>query len=195
MKIRAAVLFLTAAVSSQATFYVATDHTGAQTQIDTDHTSEWLFLPNVDFQLSGGLFEMKAGSSASDTITLALYQGMSAAGTLLTSVTLDHSQFCAQAGNCGQFSLHTFLFPAPFSLQAGLIYYVSLTSMAPDVQSKAYFIKSDNTFISDSLRNPVNPPPVTFDPPPPEVPEPGTAALMIVGAGVGVAVRLRTAQN
>ena len=149
--------------------YLSTGQTGAQTQIDIAHTSSWALDPNVDFSFAGGLFTMKAGGSQVDTITLSLYNGTDATGTLLGSVTLTSTAFCAQAA-CGQFNTHQFLFTTPIALTTGSNYFATLTSAAPNTQSQAYFIKSDNSFVSDINGTPITPSPIngTLSAPTPE---------------------------
>ncbi|MBM3794964.1 MAG: PEP-CTERM sorting domain-containing protein, partial [Acidobacteria bacterium] len=154
-------------------------HTGAQTQIDINRTSSWLLTPG------GGQFVMKRGTATVDNITLSVYQGNSAAGVLLASVTLTTTQFCLSDPNCGQFSMHHVYFPVPVELSVGFQYYVALTSNAQDKQSTAYFIKNNVFQMSGANEVPIVPSPVCFGtdcvipppPPPPPVPEPSTFAL------------------
>lgn len=172
-------------------YYLATDQTGAQTQIDAAHTSKWTFVPNMQFDLGGGIFEMKDGSSTVADIRFSLYLGNDATGTLLDSITLSHTSFCAQTVNCGSFGRHDFLFATAVALTVGQTYYAELTSIANDVQSQAYFIKSDSSFVSDSNRNAINPQPVD-QLNSSSVPEPATGLLTLLGiAGAVVAARLR----
>jgi len=109
-----------------------------------------LLTPNVSFDFAGGIFTMKAGSSTSATVSLTLYQGQDAGGTLLGTLTLTQSTFCGQVSNCGQFDVHRFDFITAVPLLSGTTYFATLTSSASDVQSQAYFIKNDSYFISDS---------------------------------------------
>jgi hypothetical protein len=183
-------LFIGAATLCQGSpsYYLATDQTGAQTQIDVNHTSAWLFVPNIDFSFGGGLFAMKAGSGAADDVTFALYQGTNATGTLLGSVVLTNTVFCAQVANCGQFNNHQFFFGVAIPVLTGTSYFATLTSPALDTQSTAYFIKSDNSFVSDVNGTPINPQPVggvgVVS-----TPEPATFAL--IGLGL-MALAIRT---
>ena len=87
-------------------YYLQTGQTGAQTQIDVNHTSTWLLTPNIDFDLGGGLFVMKDGSNTSARVTLSIYQGNDDNGPLLGSAWLTHADFCTQVTNCGQFKYH-----------------------------------------------------------------------------------------
>lgn len=188
MKLCSAFLFLALQCDASPIYYLATGQTGAQTQIDVNHTSSWLMTPNSIFDLGGGLFTMKDGSSTSATITLSLYQGISASGSLLGSLNLTHTNFCAQVGNCGQFDSHPFSFGVPISLVPGTTYFAALTSSAADVQSQAYFIKNDSFFISDQNGSQILPQPVTFGPPTATpTPEPGSLALLGIGLGLVLA--------
>src|SRR5213080_1044754 len=82
-------------------YYLATGQTGAQTQIDVNHTSTWEMTPDINFAFGGGLFTMKDGSSSTDDVILSLYEGVDASGLLLESIDLTNSMFCGQVGNCG----------------------------------------------------------------------------------------------
>ena len=94
-------------------YYLATGQTGAQTQIDLNHTSSWVITPNIDFGFNGGLFTMKDGSSSSADQTLSVYKGSDATGVLLRAVTLKQSVFCAQAATAASFRHTSFYSPAP----------------------------------------------------------------------------------
>ena len=169
--------------SAAPNYYLATGHTGAQTQIDVNHTSKWIMKLNSNFDFAGGLFVMKDGSNSTANISLAIYQGLNANGTQLALLTLTHSLFCSApvyTGNCGSFGVHQFAFPTPISLTGGMTYYVELTSGAVDAQSQAYFIKNDSFFIADLNGTPITPEPVTFIPPA-SVPEPQSVALLGIG--------------
>lgn len=137
-------------------YFLKTDITGAQTQIDTNHTSTWLLTPNTPFDLGGGLFEMKDGPSTAADVVLSLYQGSNNAGTLLGQVILTNTAFCAQVANCQAFNTHSFLFTSPIALSAGTTYFAALTSVAPDTQSTAYFIKAQRSFMltGTAIRSP-----------------------------------------
>jgi len=161
-------------------YFLQTGHTGAQTQIDVNHTSTWTFTPTIDFQLGGGILEMKAGHNTSEDITLDFWQGPAASGTPFASITLSHTEFCAGVTNCGQFTYHQFAFTSPLPLLvAGTTYFAALTSLAPDVQSKAYFIKADS-YISDANGDPVDPQPIVSANIA-SAPEPGTFVLIGLG--------------
>ncbi|MEY3182588.1 MAG: hypothetical protein RLZ35_573 [Pseudomonadota bacterium] len=117
-------------------YYVWTPNTGAQTQIDNGHTSEWWITANGSFDFQGGHLSMKKGSSATNTVTLSLYRGTSSAGTLLGTVTLPASSFS------GSYTDEFFNYSSPVTFSPGT-YYVSLTSTAPPQQAKAFFIKGN----------------------------------------------------
>ena len=185
------VLILLASLASAApTYYLATGQTGAQTQIDVDHTSTWLFTPNVDFDFGGALFTMKAGRNTSEDVLFQLFLGSNSNGQELLNTPLTSSDFCSQVDNCGSFEFHPFFPTLPVSLTAGLTYFAILTSPAPDTQDEAYFIKNNSYFISDINGTPIQPSPIgplSFSPV--AVPEPGTSILMIsAGSLLGLRV-------
>ena len=169
--------------------YIATDHTGAQTQVDINHSSQWLLNPDSQYALGGGVFSMKDGESTTASITFSLFEGTDATGSLLATITLTHDDFCAPVNNCGQYALHLFAFATPVPLIEGTSYFANLTSGAPDVQSLSYFIK-DGFYLADVNGTPVVPQPgVDVS----SVPEPATfvlvgAFLIVLGSS---ALRLR----
>jgi hypothetical protein len=168
--------------------YLATNQTGAQTQVDVAHTSTWLFTPTIDFLFGGGLFDMKDGSNTSANLQLSLFQGSDASGLLLDSVSLTHTTFCNQVPNCNQFDLHQFFVTAPLLLTTGTTYFAQLTSLAPNTQNTAYFIKSTTSFIANQTGVPVNPSPIagagaTGGGAPTATPEPAT--FLLIGLGLG----------
>jgi hypothetical protein len=177
----ASISLLLASMASASTLYLATGQTGANTQVDVDHTSTWNFTPDTDFTFGGGLFTMKAGQNAAADIVFALYQGTDASGVLLDKVTLTNTQFCAQA-SCNQYDFHQFFLTSTISLSSGTSYFANLTSQAVDTQTEAYFIKSGDYFISDQTGSPVNPSPIEAAPAP--TPEPSSLALICSGLGL-----------
>lgn len=117
-------------------YFVTTDHTGAQTQIDINHKSVWTFNPGEDFSFGGGIFVMKDGGSAvvEDIVLTALDQNTGYS----VSLTLTPTDFTQQ------FNSVYFLYPTPpepITITAGHDWTISLTSQAQDHQSTAYFIK------------------------------------------------------
>ena len=138
-------------------YYIKTGQTGAQTQIDIAHTSTWTITPSQSWILGGADLTMKDGSGTTTTITLSIYAGTSASGTLLQSVTLINAQFKSLHGNGGgtrdtSYDYVPFVFATPQTLSAGQTYFVTLTSGAPGPQAQAYFIKGANSlsFINSS---------------------------------------------
>lgn len=129
-------------------YFVSTDITGAQTQIDTNHLSSWIVGVNNDVNVTGGQFVMKDGSQTSGSLTFSIYLGalsetdiQSGTNTPFSSITLSNAEFDAQVNNGQTFSIHTFNFASVVTLVAGNTYTAALTSDVPDVQSRAYFIK------------------------------------------------------
>ena len=185
---RVALLMVGLAVSAAAApvYWVSTDQTGAQTQIDINHSSFWQFIPTIEWELGGGLFEMKSGSASTADVLLRVYAGVNDTGSLLDTVTLTNTAFCAQVGNCQQFGTHTFAFGTPVPLSIGQSYFVTLTSIALDTQSTAYFIKASQSTITDQNGTDIDPQPVGALV---TSPEPGT--LLLLGIPLAVLFKLR----
>lgn len=160
-------------------YYFVTSQTGAQTQLDVNHTTSWSFTATSAWTLGGGDFTMKEGSSTSADVALLLYQGTSSAGALLDSLTLTSAAFCTlHTGNCGSFNSTPLHFATPYTLTAGLDYYLTLTSFSSDVQSQAYFIKNPGTVtISDSNGAALPGQTIGPAPAPTSIPEPASLAL------------------
>ena len=183
MIIRTVALYVAIAsfASAAPIYYLATDQSGAQTQIDVNHTSTWSFIPNVDFEFGGALLTMKAGQTASEPVRFRLFEGVDASGPTLIDVSLTAAAFCGQVSNCGNWEFHSFFPVAPVNLTSGNEYFGLLTSTAVDRQSKAYFIK-DTYFISNLQGTAIQPQPIGALAP--EVPEPASWMLMAAGAGM-----------
>lgn len=151
-----------AALASRAeavTYFLYTGQTNAQTQIDINHTTTWLFTAGSDYDLGGGYFEMKDGPQTTADILLTLTNLTTA--TQIAQVSYTNGDFDTQhGGNPQSFDTVPFLFgfpgsPLPVTLTNGDNYRVDLTSPAPDQQAKAYFIKgSDSVSIKDPSGNP-----------------------------------------
>jgi hypothetical protein len=172
-------------------YYLGTGQNGAQTQVDVNHTSTWLFTPNIAFDLGGGLFQMKDGPKTSADIVLSVFLGSDATGTLLGAVSLTHTDFCAQVNHCNQFDSHQFFFDNPIHLAPGVTYFGELTSVAADAQTQAYFIKEESN-ISDRTGTPIDPQPIGSNS---NAAEPASMVLTGLGfliCGIGPRFRRRT---
>lgn len=135
---------------------VATSITGAQTQIDAFHTSNWSFSPAANWNLGGGQFVMKDGSATTTDTSLTLWDGAAGSGSQVAQITLTNAQFkTIHGGNDQSFSTVNYFFSTPYTLTAGHNYSLALTSSAPNVQSAAYFIKGNSWGFQDSSGNPL----------------------------------------
>ncbi len=175
-------LIVPAASFADTIYYVSTGQSNANTTIDADHTSSWVFSSPSNFDLGGGKFVMKEGSGTSAPSTLSIWLG-NIGDTLVASLSLTESAFCAQlAPHCGQYAEVDYFFETPVTLNGGSSYTVALSSSAGTNGSEQYFIKADDTtplIIADAGGN-VLPAEVT-----PDVPEPSTTGLYLVGlAGI-----------
>ena len=131
---------VTAAVGD---YYVYTGHTGAQTQIDTNHTTSWYIRTGGSPVLFGGAYlTMKIGKSTTADIVLAI-RANGPGGAVLATKTLSPSAFSTSFTGT-LFEMSDGSANTAYSLSANSTYYVSLSSSAPDVQSQAYFIKGGN---------------------------------------------------
>lgn len=190
-------LMTLAAASARANEYFAlqTNISGAQTQIDSTHTSTWGFTTGLAWDFGGGTFVMKKGTSASADVVLSIYQGTNS-GTPVGTVAVPSTGFTQSFGNV------QFLFSTPLALQANSQYYVDLTSTASGQGSTQYFIKGANSSLTfvDSNNNPIPSGYVTSvtdtsgntTSTVPGLPEPASVSLIAVAlGGTGVARAFR----
>ncbi len=188
-----ATICLFAPKSQAAIYYYSTDITGAQTQIDVNHTSIWVTTPGGNVDILGGIFEMKVGPNTSADINFSIYLGnltlaQTASATALVSKTLTYSDFAAQTPNPSQFDFHAFEVATsanPYTLLGGQTYTAVLSSSANDTQNTAYFIKDSSLVLRDSTNITGG----TIDPA--AVPEPSAAWLLLTGLGVWAVLRTR----
>jgi hypothetical protein len=168
------------AVPTLTTYYLTTGQTGAQTQIDLNHTATWSFTATSSWLLGGGNFTMKDGSNSTANVVFSVYNGTDTTGSLLGRVDYTNSQFCSDqiGNNCQSFGSTPFHFATSVNITSNLNYFIELTSTAVDAQSDAYFIKgvpastivdSQNNVLAQSLGNA-------------NIPEP--ASLALIGTGL-----------
>lgn len=190
-------LMTLAASSARANEYFAlqTSISGAQTQIDSLHTSTWAFTTGLAWDFGGGTFVMKKGPSSAADVVLSIYQGTNFdAGSLVGSVSVTSSAFTQSFANV------QFLFGTALALAPSSHFYVDLTSTANDTANVQYFIKGANSSLTfvDSNNNVIPAGYVTSvtdtsgtttsGVPAPPVPEPVSISLMGVAlGGLGVA--------
>jgi MYXO-CTERM domain-containing protein len=201
----AAAVFASAA--SATNIYVATNITGAQTQIDINHRSYWTFSTGASVaNFTGGSFVMKKGNSANGSVNFAVILGTYQdflnnynAGTgvytnpsagSLGSIIVDQS---LNQTNFGSSFTQTAFSGVTTTLAGGTTFTAVLWSSVPDVQSQAFFVKQGggDLFWSDSTGTAV---PVTgyttgsnIVTQTSSVPGAGLAAM----AGLGLAARRR----
>lgn len=192
--------FLTASILAMGsahatTFYVFTGQSNAQTQVDVNHTSTWNFTTgNSPFDLGGGDFTLKEGPNTTANIILTLYLGLDGSGTQVAQLDLTNAQFDAlfappitnPVANTQSFTLVPLHFASPYTLAANSEYHLALTSIAPDTQSLAYFIKGYDSF---TIQTPggETPPDVVL-----ATPEPASIMLLAAGLAGLATVRRRT---
>lgn len=199
-------------------YFVTTDHTGAQVQLDANHSSFWSFTPSVSFLLGGGKFVLKEGPATSGDTLFSVWQGAynpTPPPDPRTSLTYSHATWRAQhPGGTGgaeqSFALTPYLLSnaatwlapgvvletAAYRLQAGTTYTIALTSNAGIAGSRQYFIKDPDTVgFYDEYNNRLDTPPtITYNGPTP-IPEPSSWLLLAGGMGlVAVSRRYRQAR-
>ncbi|MEY4635293.1 MAG: hypothetical protein RJA55_1091, partial [Acidobacteriota bacterium] len=116
-------------------YYLFLDITGAQTQIDVEHTTSWNInvASGQTLQLYGGAFVMKKGADATADVVLTL-RNSGPGGSVIATKTRTSSAFT------GTFADVLFAFDTAQTLNPGR-YYVTLTSAASLSGAAQYFIK------------------------------------------------------
>ncbi|MFM7134990.1 MAG: hypothetical protein ACKO0W_11810 [Planctomycetota bacterium] len=172
-----AAVAVAATTTAHASLFMTTGQTGAQVQVDVNHTQYWTYtVPGNVTDLIGAMFTMKRGSQTTESITFDLFEGtfedFSTADRIM-SVVLGPDSF-TQSWDWVRFEVQ------PMSLIAGRTYTGVLHSNAADMQSQAYFIKGggeSQLFFSDEDGNHGG-----------DVPAPGAIALLALA---GIAARRR----
>lgn len=176
-----------------AIYFAVTDITGAQVQVDVNHTQYWTYAVNVDVDdVVGGRFTIKRGPQTNEPITLDIIQGTLAdfgTATPLLTVTNQPADV-TQSYDWVDFTTTG----SGITLEAGRIYTAILYSNSVDAQNAAYFIKGgDEAAIIDSETGQAVPGvEVDLDPDVPDlpaVPEPATLAIWSLLGVAGLALR------
>ena len=136
-------LGLPTASSADTILFVTTGHTGAQVQVDMDHTQHWTYTPSHDVSnVGGGLFDLKRGRDTSANIIFNLFAGEfsdyashNTEATSLLWVVLTPGVFTQQ------YEPVLFEDPSPVKLTAGTAYTAVLASPALTAGDVQYFIK------------------------------------------------------
>lgn len=172
----------------QGSIFVSTGHTGAQVQVDENHTQYWTYTVVQDVNdLAGGLFTMKIGSQTTESVTLDIFVGTIenfGTATNLVSVTLGPGSFEQQ------FTPTLFKDDPSITLSQGVTYTAVLHSPAVDAQSTAYFIKGGRlSFVNEDGSDAGIPDPVLVETS--TVPEPSTLAIWSLLGVAGLVWRRR----
>ncbi|MEY3023730.1 MAG: hypothetical protein RJA16_556 [Planctomycetota bacterium] len=161
-----------ASAASATNIYVATNITGAQSQIDINHRSYWTFSTGASVaNFTGGSFEMKRGQSAVGSVSFAVILGTyqdflnnynagtgaytnpsaGSLGSIIVQQSLDQTHFSNSSFQQTAFSGVT------TTLAGGTTFTAVLWSSVPDTQSQAFFVKQGggNLFWADSAGSPV----------------------------------------
>ncbi|MDX2035043.1 MAG: PEP-CTERM sorting domain-containing protein [Isosphaeraceae bacterium] len=164
----------------------STDQTGANTQIDIDHTTIYNFyvLPGQSVTGILGDFTIKRGSKTTEPITFSLWSGVDGLGTRLASISLAASSV-SQSYESRIFDLD----PLGAPLGPGS-YSVQLSSMTGDQGSRQYFFKGGRFQSSDPAAVSTVPPP-SGGGTPPAVPEPSTVLSAALGSVAALALARR----
>ena len=70
-----AILGLAISAPAQAQLFVSTGITGANVQVDINHTQYWTFTPGSDIAIDGALFTIKRGPQTGLGIVFSLFAG------------------------------------------------------------------------------------------------------------------------
>jgi len=121
-------------------YYLSTGQSGAQTQIDVNHTTSWSFTATIGLDAGRWRFHHEGWLVHLGRHPAVGLQGTNASGTLLTSIDLSNTAVLLAAGRqqLPELRIDAFSFcdGQRIHLHLGLQYYIALTSTAPDVQSQ-----------------------------------------------------------
>jgi hypothetical protein len=169
----------TAPAAYQVTF--STGQTGAQTQIDLDHTTAYNFSVFADAPTITSIigdFKLKRGPKTSEDIVFTLWDQFDGYLTPGAGVLASTSRGPLDIDG-GDFT--STLFTLSDLMVGPGNYSVSLTSGAPDSQAQAYFIKGSGLQATPPQFIDTNPSP---PPAPAVVAEPASIAMVALGTGL-----------
>jgi len=194
-----------AGVVSPAYFLTTGNKDAPGQKVNVSESVVWSVKPTSDVAVSGGSFWMKAGSKTTDAVTFSLYSGLAQDSkfnglSLLASKSLSYADFSGQVRNPQQPQYHLFQFAgAPVTIRAGQYYTLVVASNARDNGAYQYLMREpqggeddddeggSTPLFVDGGNNPVTPAaPNTV-----AVPEPGSLALMGIGATVAACAARR----
>lgn len=143
-----------------ATIYFTTDQSGANTEVCTTASSAFNFSAASDHTAAYASLVVKRGSGTTAGLTVAIYNGANASGSVVATVTVPAASI-SQTYGAVQFD-----FPANTVLAANQTYSLKVSSTTSCGGSNAYFFKAGNFQIYNNA----------------------TAALLSVGYGIGSTV-------
>ncbi|MCK5354846.1 MAG: PEP-CTERM sorting domain-containing protein [Methyloprofundus sp.] len=181
-----AVLGLSLNAPAQAQLFVSTGITGANVQVDVNHTQHWTFTPGSDIDIDGALFTIKRGRNAVLDINFTLIEGeFSGWGT---APILEESALVPASVTQSYIYEEFFWNPvAAYTISLGTTYTGVLWSDSADKASQSYFVKGGSAsalLIVDetgATQPDFNLDGQTLPPPPLSVPAPTSIALLGLG--------------
>lgn len=113
-----------------------TDQSGANSEICSTASSTFNFSVSSAYTATYASFVMKRGSGSTGSVTVAIYNGANASGSVVASVSTAAAAFSQT------YTTMTFTFPANTNLTANATYSLKISSATACGGSNAYFIKA-----------------------------------------------------